>query len=88
MNLASPWADVFITRPFETDSKSTQCLDLAASWMRTCLEEHGNCSQGISILPTRVLDVGPTCDVIRLIDGLGQPGQYACLSYCVCLHCL
>lgn len=72
-------------RPLELDSASDASLDFVASWLQKCTREHatGRCSQGSTVLPTRVLDIGSQGDIIKLVDVTDQMGKYASLSYCV-----
>jgi hypothetical protein len=61
-------------------------LDLAAKWLRNCLNDHDCCfpkSQSHSALPLRVLDIGAedNCGML-LSEGKGRLGSYATISYC------
>lgn len=76
---------MFPARPLVRDSASIYNLDIVATWLRRCMEGHKNaeCSKSSTTLPTRVLDVGVTGDIVRLVDGSQHRGRYASLSYCV-----
>jgi len=50
------------------DSGSDIALDLVGNWNHTCLTKH-KCKAEPSILPTRVIDVGP-------LDGSQEPFLY------------
>ncbi|KAI8632545.1 HET-domain-containing protein [Xylariaceae sp. FL1651] len=70
-------------RPMDLDSGSLQSLDIAASFVQTCIQNHERCTSGDSALPSRILDLGEAGDVIKLVGNTeGQVGKYACLSYC------
>ncbi|RDL37703.1 uncharacterized protein BP5553_05136 [Venustampulla echinocandica] len=72
-----PW------RPVERDSGSRQSLDVATSLVNNCVEKHERCAREVTPLPSRVLDVSSTGDMIRLIDcPAGLSGKYICLSHC------
>ncbi|KAF4636111.1 hypothetical protein G7Y89_g1979 [Cudoniella acicularis] len=76
-------ASKFPLRPLERDSGSRQSLDIAASLVSNCIEKHEQCSGDVTLLPSRVLDVGSTGDMIRLIDcPAGLRGKYISLSHC------
>lgn len=83
----SPLKDQFRLRPIDSDSGSSRSLDLAASWVQNCVDNHPSCSNASDVLlPSRVLDVEAEGDKIKLVDGSsisGNSGKYACLSYCV-----
>jgi hypothetical protein len=64
-------------------SGSFQSLEVAKSWLRNCIENHDECVEGGTTLPSRVLDISLSNDMITLVDGSGLSGRYASLSYCV-----
>jgi hypothetical protein len=66
----------------DRDSGSSRSLDLAAAWVRECVDEHPNCGGSSGTLPTRVLDAGASGDVVKLIETNASEGTYAALSYC------
>ncbi|KAK8223351.1 heterokaryon incompatibility protein-domain-containing protein [Phyllosticta capitalensis] len=94
----SPLASRFPLRPVEVDAGSASCLDIAKSWLEHCVENHtgatlqdklvqrGQLAQELDAkdppLPTRVLEIDSDIETIRLLDGVGLSGRYACLSYC------
>lgn len=68
-------------------SGSTTNLDLVATWLRDCANNHKHCHhqpQLASILPYRVLDLGTgdSPQKIKLSVGEHRIGSYAALSYC------
>jgi hypothetical protein len=67
----------------EADSGSFQSLEVAKSWLSNCIDNHEECVDGGTTLPSRVLDISSSSDVIRLVEGSGLKGKYASLSYCV-----
>lgn len=81
----NPLAGIFPARPLIRDSGSSYNLDIVATWVARCTEGHKNeawdCSKTSTILPTRVLDVGITGGIIRLVNGDQHQGKYATLSY-------
>lgn len=82
-NIGNPAAQTLQLRPSDLDSGSVYSLDMAASFLRKCRDEHEGCPAGESLLPSRIIDTGPPDGLIRLIEPQGQSGLYACLSYCV-----
>ncbi|KAE9363904.1 HET-domain-containing protein [Stipitochalara longipes BDJ] len=79
----SDLASKFSLRPMERDSGSRQSLDTAASLLSNCIEKHKRCAKEMTPLPSRVLDVGSTGDMIRLIDcPTDLRGRYISLSHC------
>ena len=56
---------------------------MAESWINNCINSHEDCVNGETALPSRVLDITSSGDIIKLIDGIGLSGRYASLSYCV-----
>ena len=79
----SPGNQKFPLLPMNWNSDSTRSLEVAKSWLRNCIENHENCAEGTPTLPSRVLDISSSNDIIRLVDGSGLSGRYASLSYCV-----
>ena len=80
---ASPLAQKMPLRPIAVDSGSRQSLDVAASWLKNCIEKHERCPTEDTSLPSRILDVGMSGDTIRLIDSTATlSGKYASLSHC------
>lgn len=63
------------------DSSSPQCLDVLKRWMENCMEVHEKCKgDGLSQLPTRVLDVSE--DQVRLYETKKELEPYLTLSHC------
>ncbi|KAL2066448.1 hypothetical protein VTL71DRAFT_2519 [Oculimacula yallundae] len=64
-------------------SSSDSCFDLAASWLKTCVDSHTACRpENARPLPTRVIDVGTLNKNPVLVETHGNKGQYVALSYC------
>lgn len=82
VDASNPAAQTLQLRPSDLDSGSVYSLDMAASFLRKCRDEHEGCPAGESLLPSRIIDTGPPDGLIRLIEPQGQSGLYACLSYC------
>ncbi len=85
---AAEFVDV-LQPPF--DPTSDIVFDTARGWIETCQRSHRQCQvtdrTGLSLLPTRVLDVGTSdAPTLRLhVSSSGEMavrGEYACLSYC------
>lgn len=82
----SAWADKFHTRPWNVDSGSQSSLNVTTSWLENCVSKHSVCAASSEPLPSRVLDVSGSSDIIKLRDGSGLSGKYACLSHCVSVY--
>ncbi|KAI1332532.1 HET-domain-containing protein [Xylariaceae sp. FL0255] len=78
----NPAAGILPSRPIHADSASSESLDTIGSFRRSCDASHELCSQDDSALPSRVLDIDGSGDVIKLVEPEDQTGRYACLSYC------
>lgn len=63
---------------------SAQGLGFINACLRTCLESHEHCSQNISTLPTRVIDISSVEQgYVRLVEAENtKHGRYTALSYC------
>jgi hypothetical protein len=78
----SDLASKFPLRPIERDSGSRESLDVAAALVSNCIEKHERCAKEVTPLPSRVLDVGSTGDIIKLIDCPADlRGRYISLSH-------
>jgi Heterokaryon incompatibility protein (HET) len=82
-----PWLGTTIARSIgeatevHQDSSSPQCLDVVKRWMENCTEVHEKCKEdGLSQLPTRVLDVSE--DQVRLYETKREREPYLTLSHC------
>ena len=71
------------------DPSSDQVFEKDREWIKTCCDSHKQCKvigqEGLSFLPTRVIDVGTSEKdaIVRLhVSAEGERGAYACLSYC------
>jgi hypothetical protein len=69
------------------DSGSIYCLEVAKSWVKDCVGNHEECIEGGTALPSRVLDISLSNEMITLTDGNSLLGRYASLSYCVSRLC-
>ncbi|TPX13405.1 uncharacterized protein E0L32_006135 [Thyridium curvatum] len=78
-----PLSHRFKLRPIEQDSGSKESLDVAAGWQEQCHQTHEDCALVETLLPSRVLEVPESGDIIRLIEPKpGTVGRYASLSHC------
>lgn len=70
------------------DPASDVVFDKARKWIKTCCSSHKQCrvtgKDGLSFLPTRVIDVGVgDGDALKLhVSAEDEQAEYACLSYC------
>lgn len=70
------------------DPASDVVFDKARKWIKTCCNSHKQCQvtgkDGLSFLPTRVIDVGvDDGDALKLhVSTEDEQAEYACLSYC------
>lgn len=76
-------------------ANSIRNKSLLYTWLRNCVEEHPKCRQSFSSdmfeldenmdeiqpLPTRVVEVGPGNDHIKLVSTAGKKGVYIALSH-------
>jgi hypothetical protein len=63
------------------DTSSYATILLIKAWLRTCRDEHPQCTiPPVSALPMRVLDVANSS--VKLIETGGMTGQYITLSHC------
>ncbi|KAI1658608.1 HET-domain-containing protein [Daldinia decipiens] len=72
-----------LARSIYSYSGSQKCLQLAARLLGDCINKHKSCSSQYptsSKLPTRIIDTEGVN--LRLVDGGGQCGTFAALSYC------
>ena len=60
-----------------------QCLAFLKACLHRCVSSHNDCNvvQG-TLLPSRLVDVGPDDEHIRLVETKGGRGEYVALSYC------
>jgi hypothetical protein len=69
--------------PVSQDISSKTCMNLAASWVKKCQEQHPHCKQSpTAIPPSRVIDVGDSQQDPRLVETGGKHGRWATLSHC------
>ncbi|VUC32975.1 unnamed protein product [Clonostachys rosea] len=67
----------------DADSGSFESLNVAGRWIAECVDEHHECDKRVGPLPTRVLDVGFSDDMVKLIKtSAHDSGSYVALSYC------
>ncbi|KAK6073425.1 HET domain-containing protein [Seiridium cupressi] len=75
-------ASIIQQRPPDLDSGSEHNLDNAASLLNRCRDQHSDCVLHEPLLPSRILDINLSDDIVKLIEPREQNGRYACLSYC------
>lgn len=66
-------------------ANSKRSFQFLQAQLDTCLQEHKECKQNSTFLPTRVLDLGSsaTAQNVRVFEPpSGTPGKYIALSYC------
>lgn len=78
-------AQVIQLRPPELNSGSVNSLNVATDFLKVCHDQHDGCHVEEFPLPSRVLDTDLPDEMVKLIEPQGQSGEYACLSYCVCV---
>ncbi|KAH0565967.1 hypothetical protein GP486_000635 [Trichoglossum hirsutum] len=79
----SPWPIIGAARGVSLDSSSDECIDLASSWIRECIDNHRNCHHiECTPLPTRVIDVGSDNVEPRLYVSKQEKAKYITLSHC------
>lgn len=75
----------FITeRRVHTDPLSP-VMGRMQGWLETCDREHAECQAAVTaqVLPTRVLDISPDLQSVRLVDtSPDERGRYVALSHC------
>lgn len=62
-------------------SGSIESFNMISSWLQNCMDNHKDCAQSDTSLPTRVLDISHP-DKIILRSGEGRSGRYCALSHC------
>ena len=84
IDVKPPWPGIGNGRHISAFAGSPECIDLAGSWISTCLKSHPQCRETASdILPDRVIQVGPGLS-LRLVENFSAKlgGVYAALSHC------
>lgn len=77
------WQAVEPAHHISVDSSSYGCMERAYQWLTECTKNHQNCHfQQLTILPTRVIDVGKNGENPRIYESNGSSGRYAALSHC------
>jgi Heterokaryon incompatibility protein (HET) len=79
-NTKSPWPILSIGHDLR--SLTEDRLDLARSWLETCINTHQDCPTAVHKLPKRVLTLNPDSIGIKLKETVNESGRYAALSYC------
>jgi len=79
-----PASSVIWRRPPLTTYDCDAAYGIAQRWIKTCVDDHSQCSQKMTApFPTRLIDVGSTDREPSLyISSLGEHGIYVALSYC------
>jgi hypothetical protein len=89
-NDVSPSPKAFPVRtPIEAiNTGDKRCLEMAASWLRTCMRDHKDCNTNLGlahsvVLPTRVIDTsGGTIQLVSNVEGTaGQSPSYMTVSH-------
>jgi hypothetical protein len=64
---------MFTKRPLSGDSSFEACFSAASTWLTKCFEEH-DCQNELSLLPTRLVEVGDaeTPPHLHISNGEGQ----------------
>lgn len=75
------FSDTVRGRPLHWNFKTPSVLALCSSWLRSCQENHRQCSNDdvLPTLPTRVLDVEG--DDVRLVISKGHQARYLTLTW-------
>jgi hypothetical protein len=85
LGLTSPsivWPILTISSDIAEDASSPRCIELAANWLRECIDKHPDCRSGSSTPPTRLIYVGDSMNEPRLyIPSPNETLSYAALSY-------
>lgn len=77
------WPIIGAGRPLKSDSSSDECIELAASWIRDCTENHKDCLRlDQTPLPTRVIAVGSDLEEPYLCASKRGNANYIALSHC------
>lgn len=75
--------DIVSGRPFQINASSEEVVSLARQWLNRCLENHhDSCPSEISMLPTRLVDVGDESHPPRLYVTHHEYGVWVALSHC------
>jgi hypothetical protein len=77
----APLARIIPGRLRASDSASELSFSRIRNWIMLCDRDH-HCTHSTAPLPTRVLDVCPNSQYIRLVETSGQHGTYITLSHC------
>ncbi|KAK7935928.1 HET-domain-containing protein [Apiospora marii] len=82
--IPNPWNLDLFKFPSQPSDDCLFNLARVRYWLDSCTSIHSRCGYyGDTVLPTRVLDVGPGTDSsIFLRESKGLCGRYICLSYC------
>ncbi|KAK8012866.1 hypothetical protein PG991_010241 [Apiospora marii] len=82
--IPNPWNLDLFKFPSQPSDDCLFNLARVRYWLDGCTSIHSRCGYyGDTVLPTRVLDVGPGTDSsIFLRESKGLCGRYICLSYC------
>jgi hypothetical protein len=79
----SPWSIIGAGRQVFANSSSDECIQLAALWIRKCVEGHEGCLRlDHAPLPTRVIDVGSDRKEPFLYVSKQENSEYIALSHC------
>ncbi len=64
-------------------TRDEACLDQAAAWLEACRRDHDDCRAAAGFRPTRLLFLGDSPGVVRLVESMSVPSDavYAALSH-------
>ncbi|KAH7071697.1 heterokaryon incompatibility protein-domain-containing protein [Paraphoma chrysanthemicola] len=72
------------TRCISIDRSSSHVVSKIQDWLRNCSQMHKSCRPFFEKqkLPTRVIDIRPSYNQLRIVETHGTDGLYIALSYC------
>jgi len=76
------WGWINISADIPSHSKSAICFERVNNWLEDCKENHPLCTSLPQRLPSRVLDLGSSSDVCKLLQDSEQIQEYVTLSHC------
>lgn len=79
-NLEELGLQLQIGRPLLESLDSAAGHQLIRSWVNECEQTHSMCSQGTTLLPSRVIDVSGNS--LKLVEGGRSKAKYISLSHC------
>ncbi|KAJ4986068.1 het domain-containing protein [Stagonosporopsis vannaccii] len=80
------WDYFLVSSRLAPRSDSEEAIAVIKNWISNCLTDDVGISfcdaPGLRQLPTRVVDVGPDNDSVKLVESRGLQDEYICLSHC------